>query len=399
MKRYRLYILLLICAFSLETWGQTIVKDLKEEYALGVEALQAMQYQKAVRHFYECVRMSPERADYTGKLAYAYLQAGNYSEAKLYYQKLLGMDSSSVASRSSLGLIYDFEQNYEASLEEYEAALQLDTSNAYYFRQAGFAALKSGYGNAAIAYFNQSLLLNPTDLVVIDELVDLYLQMDRFEGSLDYALELAQKGYQLDSSNFRMIYARARTHHKRKEYDGTIHAVERALSLGDTVPYYQTILAVAYLKSEQSQPEEAVFHLQHVLEHDKPTEAAYRYLGLAWRELEQADSSLQAYQMAIEAGTSPRLFQYHQEMGDVLVADGRLKEALAEYQTAYELQPLPEVLFQLGHCSDQYYKDKKIALRYYERYLKTGDLRYQTFTRERVRLLKENIHLQKTSNQ
>ena len=49
------------------------------------------------------------------------------------------------------------------------------------------------------------------------------------------------------------------------------------------------------------------------------------------------------------------------------------------------------------YCSKcgQYYKDKRIAMRYYKRYLKTGNKKYEDYSTKRVEQLKEVIHQMK----
>ena len=74
-----------------------------------------------------------------------------------------------------------------------------------------------------------------------------------------------------------------------------------------------------------------------------------------------------------------------------------LKAAIPHYQDAYKYGEDPLVLFYLARASDNYYKDKNIAIRYYTKFIKSNydHAEYQKYAADRKRYLKELIHLQK----
>jgi hypothetical protein len=60
----------------------------------------------------------------------------------------------------------------------------------------------------------------------------------------------------------------------------------------------------------------------------------------------------------------------HFKAGSKLFEAQRYKEALAEFRTAYELAPLPELLFNIARCQE-YLEDIAGAVRTYDQYLAT----------------------------
>ena len=70
--------------------------DIKEQYTLGIEALNNYQYQKALDHFYECHRVKTKNKEYLQKLAFCYMKLGDFNEAKFSYNSLLKKDSTNV---------------------------------------------------------------------------------------------------------------------------------------------------------------------------------------------------------------------------------------------------------------------------------------------------------------
>jgi len=54
----------------------------------------------------------------------------------------------------------------------------------------------------------------------------------------------------------------------------------------------------------------------------------------------------------------------------------------------------PVLDFHIAHNADRYFKDKKIALRYYQKYLNNNHPKYREYAEQRIMQLKETIHLQ-----
>ena len=169
-----------------------------------------------------------------------------------------------------------------------------------------------------------------------------------------------------------------------------IEALEQTMAQGDTTEYYQLMAGVAYLQVDSI--EQALFHLLRVLERGQETEHVHHYLGLAYLDQGEMEKAREHLEKAIQLGISPKMALFHADLGQLCEREGKLKEALQEYTRAWEYAKNPEHLFQMARLSDLYYKDKKIALRYYEQYLQTTHQRYRTFTGERVTELKEYLH-------
>ncbi len=386
----KLYFFLLILFVTVQSgFGQEKIQlDLAEEYRKGVAFMQANQYEKAVDHIFECQRANPDDLDYALKLAYCYTKLGNYKDAKYSYQSVLQKDSLNINALTNLGGVYEKEYNYRAAQEYYLRLLEIDSTNSYFYKQNGFIAVKNNQVLAAIGYFSEAHRYNPKDLVAISELSKLYLRVE----AIAIADEIIERGYQQDSTNLKILYAKADIKRVQKKYPEIITTIERAMVQGDTLLYYQKMLASAYLQTKAY--DESLFHLTQIISKRQASEYTHYHMAVALEAQGKLEESIKHYDLAIELGISENIPVYYKNLAKLYVDTKALRAAITAYKEAYEYSGKPEHLFQIARNSDLYYKDKKIALRYYKKYLATKHAAYRSYAKERVAQLKEIIHFQ-----
>ena len=387
MRTYIFTLLLLVIG----TWSYAQEVDstrLQQRYQQANVYISTYQFDKALELLSECYIKDPQNTDYLLKIAYCHSQSGRYPDAKLFYNEALKVDSLNLIAISSLGSLYEGENNYLKARGYYQQLIQADTSNSYYFKRNGFLALRLNDPISAIEYFQKAHLLNKVDIEVIHQLGAIYLALEE----LDYADQMIQKGLHTDPNNIKLLQTKARIHHKRKEHPEVVAAIEKTMVQGDTIDYYQMMMGVSYIHLDSV--DTAIYHLERILAREKDTEHTHHYLGLAYRtkgELEKAETH---FQRAIEKGISEQVGEYHAGLATIMEEKGELREAIRFYEKAKEYGAGGENIFHLARSCDLYYKDKKIALRYYEQYLRTRDNKYRDYTEQRIRQLKELIHFQ-----
>ena len=365
---------------------QTITYDVASEYQKAIEYLGAFQYQKALDHIYECHRTDPGNLDYLSKLAWCYQKLGNYSESKIYYNKLLQTSPGNVSAMSNLGLIYEKELNYHKAKDYYRQLLEIDTTNSYYYKINAYNAMKIDQQMEGIVFFNKAHQLNPNDLIVIDELANLYFDL----GATEYALTFTQKGLALAPDNLRFLYSDARVHNKLDSFSTVVQQLEHALSLGDTLGYYQTMLSVSYIHLDSL--DKAAFHLEQLVALDKASEHTHHYLSIIYDKKEDSKQSMYHLEKAIEKAISPKTSLYYAELAAHHEKQKTYKDAIFFYAEAYQHSQKDVYLFHQARNTDFYFKDKKMALRLYKKYLATGHAKYREYTTKRVSELKAIIH-------
>lgn len=98
--------------------------------------------------------------------------------------------------------------------------------------------------------------------------------------------------------------------------------------------------------------------------------------------------------MAVEKGISENIHSYYVSLGEVFELKGELSKTIKSYQSAYEHSNLNILLYKLARSCDEYYKDKSIAMRYYQRFIDNSkqNNQYTEFARYRIGQIKEYLH-------
>lgn len=384
MKLSVIFAIILGCCWFAN--GQAVI-DINEQYKLGNEALNNFQYQKALDHFYECHRVDMNNKSYLQKVAYCYMKLGDYGEAKFSYNSLLKKDSTNVNAWSNLGSIYEKELNYSKASECYQELLAIDSTNSYYFRQNAMMALRMKNPLLAVVHFSKAYELNPKDVIVINQLGSLMLRFDQ----PDEAQEIIQRGLRFAPNNFKLLYTKADILHRKKDYENLVETISHTMSLGDTVQFYQKMLGAAYLHLEEY--DSCIYHLDRIVERGEESDLTYYQLAIAHRSKGDLDKGAESYQLAIKKGISENVGTYYKNMALIFDEQKKYKDAIAAWKKAIEYSPKEHVyLFHLAQDCDKYYRDKKIARRYYRKYYDTKHQKYREYVRERIQYLNGLIH-------
>ncbi len=362
--------------------------QLKRYYQRAQELIASYQFDKALEELSTCYIKEPHNVDYLLKIAYCHSQSGRYPDAKMFYNEALKVDSLNTNALSSLGGIYEREYNYPKAKQYFELLIGIDSTNSYYFKRNGFLAIRLKDGIGAVQNFLKAHQLNGGDIEVIHQLASIYLAM----GELDYAEEMLTKGLSTDPRNIKLLQARARLHHKRKEHPLVIETIEQTMAQGDTSEYYQMMLGVAYLHTDSL--ERSIYHLKDIIRREEDTEHTHHYLGLAYRTKGVLDTAIIHFEEAIEKGISEKMGDYYRGLASIYDQKGALKTAINHYEEGLNYSADAESLFHLARACDQYYKDKKIAMRYFQQYLSSNDGKYREYAEQRLTQLKEIVHFQ-----
>ena len=379
-------VLVFVLSTGLLKSQETIIVDIEAAYQKGIALMTANQYTEALDHIFECHRSDPDNIDYANRLAYCYYKLGNFREAKYVFAEVLKKDSLNVTALSNLATIAERELNYQNAQKYYGQLIEIDSLNSFYYRQNALIAQKQGKPVVATAFFHQAHTLNEKDIATIADLSIGYLELKAFE----YAREIIDKGMALDSSNIRVLYANARVCNAFDDYPGIIRSVSRAMEQGDSTNYYAMMLGVAYLKSDSL--EQCIYHFNRIIGREKDSEHTHHYLALAYELKGEREKALEHFELAIEKGISKKVPRYHQDLAELNEKSGNYFEAYHHYKSAYDYKADDELLFHIAHNADKYFKDKKIAMRYYQRYAKTSNLKYRDYATQRIEQLKEIIH-------
>ncbi|MCP3927873.1 MAG: hypothetical protein GY705_02095 [Bacteroidetes bacterium] len=388
MKAFSVLIFLLLTASFAQAQEGTDSVRLHKYYQQANQYISSYQFDKALSELSKCYIADPQNINYLLKIAYCHSQSGRYPDAKLFYNEVLKMDSLNLLTISSLGSMYEGEKNYTKAQEYYQDLIRIDTTNSYYYKRNGYISLRLSDPNSAADYFLKAHELNKIDIDVIHQLGKIYLALELF----DFAEQMIWKGLDTDPNNIKLLQTKARIHHKRKEHVEVTESIEKIMIQGDTTDYYQMMLGVSYIHLDSL--DTAIYHLERIIDREKDSEHTHHYLGLAYQTKEEMEKAENHFLLAIEKGISPQIGEYYDGLATIMKKQNKLREAIRYFEKALEFGARGESIFQLAHTCDLYYKDKKIALRYYQQYLNSSNEKYREHAEVRIVQLKEILHFQ-----
>lgn len=360
--------------------------DLRAKYQQALELINVYQFDKAQTLLSSCYIEEPENTDFLLKIAYCNQQSGRYPDALIFYNKVLAVDSLNTAALSSIGAIYERTGNFRKAADYYRELIQIDSSNAYYYKRNGYIALKLNRPLQSVIYYLRAHSLNEADIETIDQLADLYLALNDL-GSADL---MVKRGRSIDPNNLALLYNQARLEQKRKNHELVAESIRKAMAQGDTSDYYQMMLGVAYIYLDSM--DAAIQNLEAIVARGADSEYTHHYLGLAYRAKDEHPKSIEHFEQAIKLGVSEKMADFQADLASVLVEENDYRSAIDHYREALKYEPNAEHVFHLARACDQYYKDKKVALKYYEQYLNTQNQKFREYSEQRIKQLKEFIH-------
>ncbi len=316
---------------------------------------------------------------------------GRLTQAKDYFIQIDTLYEAPKSILSTLAGIYEQENNTPKAIKYYTKIVNQFPDDPIYYRKLGRQYHGAKLYKYARTYYTEALNLNPYDQYALKGLAEIYIVEDKYAE----ADSLLWNGLTQDSTNYHYALLMANSKYRQKAYDSTTYYMEKVIGRVDFRAHESKILGYAYLQIDSL--EQAVFYLTRALDDSSTKEYAHYHLAVAYEKLDQAENAIYHFQKALEEGISSNIDIYHRNLGRIYSKNANNKDAIPHYQDAYKYGDDPLVLFYLGRASDQYYKDKNIAVRYYQKYMKSADTNdsYKSYAQERVRLLKEQLHFSK----
>jgi tetratricopeptide (TPR) repeat protein len=353
----RTYLLFFGLFFTINLLGQIDITGAQKaifegNYQDAIEVLQSLESKD-----------STEIVQIENFLGSAYYQLGDYLEAKEAFLKAVKIDEYNVTANTQLGIIYDQESNLPKSIKHYWRLISVDTMNAQYWKWNARVQQKAGEGLAAFTFYERAHKLNPNDVTIISPLCEYFLASD----SPDAAAALSLKVLKRDPSNIAMSLIHARSLYAQKMYEEAIPYFLKGNSADALQPFHKKLLGFSYMQIDSL--DKAIHVLENLLEQDNK-EYVYYYLATAYEKKQDWETSRFYFDKAIEKGISKNIPIYHSHLGDLASKKNNISRTIHHYTKAFEFSSDPKHLFYIARACDEYYKDKKIALRHYEKFLK-----------------------------
>ncbi|HWA32780.1 MAG TPA: hypothetical protein VG737_01555 [Cyclobacteriaceae bacterium] len=283
------------------------------------------------------------------------------------YEKTLLIDPDNIGALSRVAQLYIRDYNPKMALICYFSLIRHDSTNGYYYRQAGNVTLTIEDEPGAAVWFEKAIELNPADSDAALELASLMLKQQMFEKA-DMVIDSALR-YDPASRPLRLM--KARSAHDQHHYELVISIVNGILENADTTQLYARLLGTSYFHTKQYS--ELVPCMNFLLRTGQEDDRIFYYLGVEARERGDLRSSVAYFRKAAQVSISENTSIYFSNLGQSYEGLKDYSNAIKAYRDAYNHSEKGILLYHLARNYDTYYKDKDVAFRYYEKYLESDD--------------------------
>ncbi len=380
----RALLILLACTIVFPTISQSNFSKVEAEFLKG-------NLLKSILLAEECLAMDSTEIQCIQIIANASNRLGDQAKAKEYYHKLEKIDSSDINAYIQLASIYEQQLRIPRAIKYYSILNRLLPENPIYFRKNAKLYKSVNDNKEAFHLYAKANKLNPRDVLALKGLAELCVANNQ----MDLADSLIRVGLDIDTENISMYYILARSKYKQKQYDSVTLILEGLRSQVDLDSYYNKLLGFSYLQIDSI--DLAIRKLRLALVTEEQSEKLHFYLATAYEKKGEISGALEHYKKAVEYGRSPDLDMYHRNTARIANKEKKYQLAIAHYKDAYKYGKDPIVLYYLAAICDTYYKDKSIAINYYNKYIKSGHSHeeYRDYAKNRSRYLKEQLHQSK----
>lgn len=150
---------------------------------IGVAYAQAGNFDNAIGYL-EQIHESNLTPEVNFQLGFTYFQLKEYDKAITVLQKLISIDDQFASAYPYLGQAYVETNQLADALRTFQSGLAVDEFNETLYRLAGQVAIKLGQMPLAEHYFQQGLQIEPSDMELVLNLSNLYVQVHNDEANI-----------------------------------------------------------------------------------------------------------------------------------------------------------------------------------------------------------------------
>jgi tetratricopeptide (TPR) repeat protein len=367
-------ILLNVPAFAQET---SKVND-----ALLLEYYQNQRFEDAANYLKTSYPEPVTDIKILSSLAYASAMAGKLPEAEDYYQRIYATDSTNTAILFNLGSINVRRGNSMKAITYYKKILLKDSTNFNVCKQMASLSQNMGNINDAISFFQKANKINPVEPDVAYDLTSFYIKLKLYTK----ADTIVTTALQADTANLLLLLGKAQIDYRLEKFPETVEVCSKLVRAGDQTSITISMLGTSYYHLKKYNDCINTFKL---LELSKTAnETSYYYTAMSYKAIGRQAIAVDYFEKAIKEAISENANSYYGEMADSYDRLHQLKNAVNAYQKSLLYGVMPLTYYALANLYDTELKNKKLALRYYKKYL-TSNLpesqqSYRAYSKRRI---------------
>ena len=339
-------------------------------------------FNKAIDYYKKALEVD-DNEDINVKLGNAYNAAGLSTKSILIYEGIIEKDTSNLLIANSLGKLYLGANTSKKAEQLFRFLKNKDTLNPNYPYQLAEALSKQNkpfeMGQSYLDAYN----LDTLHIKSIYELAKFFKELKYKDSTMLFI----DKGLKIDSTSVNFLQLKANELYFSKDFKQTINYLNKLDSLNFISVNTYEMFGMCYYNLNNFDLAEANFKKALRIERDNP-KILYR-LGTLYYEKNDMKLAKFYLMQSVSYGKGDLDKQYFL-VGVIEKEENNLKSAISFFNEAIKNNfNNYKALFELATTSDTYYKDKKIALKHFQKYLERFESKDQEMTVYSINRIKE----------
>lgn len=324
------------------------------------------QYKEAIKYLESDTASHPNDIYVLNSLGYAYYMNKDFEDAKSTYLKAFTSDTLNFTANKYLALINTRYKQYDEALGYYKRLIKTQPENGMLYKYLGDVYSEKDNTDSALMTYAAAYNLQPSNEKIISAYATQLLENKNYK-SADSVLNafLAH-----DSSNVSAMILAVRSAYEQADYQQAATFSDRWRNV-DFVDINTTVhLAISnfnlknYILS---------FRLcDTLLQQGIDAESVLYYASRAMYKLNEFKKSNELLSQCLSKAITTNADTYFSSKADNFEALKQYKKAIAAYDTAWYLFRNPLSLYNIGRLYESGLNNKKLAYRYYSKYLRSG---------------------------
>lgn len=172
---------------------------------------------------------------------------GNYENAEKLYQKAFQINHTSAAVNYELGLIYNYQKNFQKAFEAFEQANKLDPENYWYKLSYATFLESNGQIDKAIETFKELTEQNPTQVELKYELSKLLVGQGRYKEGVS-VLDEIEKDIGVSEE---ISFLKQKIYLHQNDLDNAVNEVNKLIESNPREIRYYGVLSDLYMSNDQ----------------------------------------------------------------------------------------------------------------------------------------------------
>lgn len=357
--------------------NNNIQLDFDEYFYLGNAYHREMNHNNAVSAFEEAKKINPFNIRNLLMLGSTYSANGNDNSAKHIFTEVLNIDSANNTALINLGRIFLANEEYGIASNIYQNLILKDSTNSYFYSQLGISKYREGEIDKAAEYFEKSIAINNSNSKIILMLARLYYNEKKY----DKTLGVLKIGFEHDSKNKKLNKMLADVFYKQNNYHEAVIKYLTAITWGDTssntfqklgMAYYYLSFTKNFINTDTRELKlnEGIDALKRALIKDENDPLNFLYLGLCYKELGDDTTAINYFEETLNKIYPEYIGEVYYNLAGSYDRTGKYVESIQTYKKALTYKPDKQLLnFYLANIYDRYYKDKSVAVLYYQKFV------------------------------